>query len=188
MKSTFIIISSVLALISPIVYTKAILQGDARPHRTTRLVLLIITTLTTASLFAQGNHVAIWLAGVSALQSLIIFIVSLKHGMGGWSKVDISCLLIALLGISLWQITKNPVIALYFAIGADITGMIPAIIKTYRQPETEIWTFFILDTFAGGFSLLALTNWTIQEFSYPFYIMIINFFMVLLILKPKILK
>lgn len=76
--------------------------------------------------------------------------------MGGWSKSDIICLVFALIGIIFWQITKNPAIALYFAIGADFIGMIPAIIKTYHFPETEIWSFFALDVFAAIFSLLAL--------------------------------
>jgi len=182
--SLFIIISSILALISPLIYAKAILRGNAKPHRTTRLVILITTSLTTASLLAQGNNVAIYLAGVSTLQAIVIFILSLKHGMGGWAKSDIICLILALIGITLWQITKNPVIALYFAIGADFTGMLPAIIKTYHFPKTEIWLFFALDVFAAIFSLMALTTWTTKEYSYPIYIMLINFLMVLLIIRP----
>ena len=182
----FIIISTLIALISPIVYAKAILRGDAKPHRTTRLVLFLITALTTASLFAQHDKVAIYLAAVSTFQSTIIFILSIKYGMGGWEKSDILCLVIALLGIVLWKTTQNPVIALYAAIAADFTGMIPALIKTYNQPETEVWNFYLLDVFAGGFSMLALRSWTLQEFSYPTYIMLINLVMVYLIVRPKI--
>lgn len=186
--SIFILVSTVLALISPIVYSIAILKGEAKPHRTTRFVLLLITSLTTASLFAQGNNVAIYLAGVSTFQSIIVFILSIKHGMGGWSKPDIICLIFALIGIVIWQITKNPVIALYFAISADFIGMIPAIVKTYHFPETEVWSFFALDVFAAIFNLLALKKWTIEEFSYPIYIMLINLVMVFLILVyPKTL-
>lgn len=186
MPNTFILISIVLALISPIIYSIAILKGEAKPHRTTRFVLLLITSLTTASLFAQGNRVAIYLAGVSTFQSIIIFILSIKHGMGGWAKSDIICLTFALIGIILWQITKNPVIALYFAISADFVGMIPAIVKTYHFPKTEIWSFFALDVFAAIFSLLALKSWTLQEYSYPVYIMLINIVMVfLIVIRPK---
>jgi len=86
MDKIFIIISSLLALISPVIYAKAILRGDAKPHRTTRIVILLITVLATASLFAQHNTVAIWLAGVSTLQAIVIFALSIKRGMGGWAK------------------------------------------------------------------------------------------------------
>jgi len=184
-KFAFIVISSLLTLVSPLIYAKAIIKGDAKPHRTTRFVLLLIITLTTVSLFAQQNHVAIWLAAVSTLQAVFIFTLSIKHGMGGWSKADIGCLLIAFFGIFLWQTTKDATLALYAAIAADFTGMIPALIKTYYHPKTEVWSFFLLDVLAAIFSLLALTKWTVQEFSYPLYIMLINFCMVVLITKPK---
>jgi hypothetical protein len=185
MQTLFILVSSVLALISPLVYSRSILKGKAKPHRTTRLVLLIITGLTTASLFAQNNHVAIYLAAISTLQSILIFFLSLKRGMGGWAKSDITCLVIAMIGIILWRITKNPVIALYFAISADFTGMIPTLIKTYKFPKTEVWSFFLLDVFAAGFSLLAVKIWTVEQYVYPIYVMSINLIMVILIIKPN---
>ncbi len=186
MQFLFIIISSLLAFVSPIVYSRSILKGQAKPHRTTRAVLLIITALTTASLFVQHNQVAIWLAAVSTVQSIIVFVLSIRYGMGGWSKTDLICLFLALTGIVLWKITHDPVVALYCAIAADFTGMIPALIKTYHHPETDVWCFYLLDSFAAIFSMLALTSWSLQEYSYPVYIMIVNCIMVLLVLQTYV--
>jgi len=185
MQPVFILISILLPLISPVVYAKAILKGEAKPHRTTRLVLLLITTLATVSLFAQHDHVAIWLAGVSMLQSIVIFILSIKYGMGGWSKDDLLCLGIALGGILLWQTTKNPAIALYASIAADFTGMVPAVVKTYKFPETEIYAFFLLDAIAAVFNLLAIKVWVPQAFAYPVYLLVINAIMVVIIIRPE---
>lgn len=185
MSAFFIFLSSLLLFISPLIYAKAILKGQARPHRTTRFVLLLITSLATASLFAQHDTVAIWLAGVSSLQSILLFGLSIKYGMGGWAKTDVLCLVVAFTGIILWQTTKEPSLALYASISADFTGMIPAIIKTYKYPHTEIWSFFLLDVFAAILTMSALRSWKVQEYSYPLYIMIINSIMVLLIIRPK---
>ncbi|MDB5238538.1 MAG: rane protein [Candidatus Kaiserbacteria bacterium] len=185
MRIIFIAISSILALISPLIYARAILRGEARPHRTTRLVLFLITALTTLSLFAQHDRVAIWLAGASFIQAFVIFVLSLRYGMGGWAKTDILCLVIALAGIVLWQTTANPALGLYAAILADFTGMIPALIKTYHQPETEIASFYALDVLAALFSLLALSIWVPQGFAYPLYILIINTCMVMLVVRPR---
>lgn len=185
MQPILIAASSILAFISPVVYAVSIFKGEAKPHRTTRLVLLLITSLTTASLFAQHNRVAIWLAAVSTLQSVLIFALSIRFGMGGWSKGDILCLAIALAGIILWKITADPVLALYFAIGADFTGMIPALRKTYRFPETEVWTFYGLDVAASALSLAAVAAFRAEEISYPFYVMAINTAMVILILRKR---
>jgi riboflavin synthase len=43
------------------------------------------------------------------LQSIIIFILSIKHGMGGRTKIDILCLLVAWIGILIRKLTNNPV-------------------------------------------------------------------------------
>jgi len=58
-------------------------------------------------------------------------------------------------------------------------------IKTYKFPKTEIWSFFFLDTVAAIFILMAIKNWRIEEFSFPLYLMLINFAMVLLIVSPR---
>ena len=170
MQNIFLFICNFLIVISYIIYTLSILKGESKPHRTTRLVLLMINSLSTASLFVQKNQVAIWLPGISTLCSLVIFYLTLKNGIGGWSKTDILCLIIALGGIIFLRITNNPVIALYFAIGADFSGMVPAIIKTYKFPHTESFLFFFIGGMAAFLNLLATKEWTIQNYSYPLYI------------------
>ena len=185
MSNILITLSTFLALISYVVYAVAILKGEAKPHRTTRFVLVLITGLATASLFAQESTTAIWLSSAFTLGCIVIFLLSLKYGMGGWAKADLLCLAIALAGIAFWQLTNNPVYGLFSAIGADLAGQIPMLIKTYRFPHTEVWTFYFLDVVAAVLSLLALSQWTFQEFSYPFYIIFIDGITIFLILLPR---
>ncbi len=184
-KSVFIVISSALALTSPFFYIQSILKGVTKPHRTTRFVVLLITVLSTVSLYASHDRVAFWLSLVSMLQAIPIFFLSLRYGMGGWARTDIACLVIALIGIVLWRTTSNPILGLYSAIIADFVGYIPAIIKTWRFPHTESWIFFSFDTVAGIFSTLAVATWTSSQYAYPLYIFAINFLMVLLIVVPR---
>jgi hypothetical protein len=174
MSGFFIALSSACALVSPLFYIHAIWRGEARPHRTTRLVLFIITTLSTVSLLVAGDRVAVWLAGVSALQSILILGLSVPFGMGGWSRFDIMCLVIAFAGIALWQLTSDPFMGLYASIIADFTGVTPTLIKAYRHPYTEAYAFFLLDVFAGVFSMLALSAWTPDSAAYPLYIACVN--------------
>lgn len=184
MSGILIAISTATALFTAGVYARAILTGNAKPHRTTRLVLFVITAVSTASLFAGGDTVAVWLAGASFIFSSVILVLSFKYGMGGWAKVDMLSLVIAVVGIVLWQITNDPVIALYLSIGADFTGMVPALIKTYKLPNTESALVFFLGALASLFSLLAVTDISLESISYPLYLLIVNAFMVGLILRP----
>lgn len=187
-SNPFLLISNILVLFAYIVYIIAIFRGKAKPHRTTRFVLLLITGLAAFSLFAQGNQVAVWLAGISALMSSIIFVLTLKYGMGGWERIDLLCLGIALIGIIIWRITNNPILALFSAILADFVGLVPTLIKTYHHPHTEVWTFFTLGGLGALCNLLAVQVWTVDEIAYPLYLVVVNIGLVLLIFRPQIQK
>ncbi|MFH1898864.1 MAG: hypothetical protein ABIJ82_00075 [Patescibacteria group bacterium] len=184
MQNLLIFLSTALALVAYFVYYISILKGKAKPHRTTRLVLFIISSLATASMFAQGNRVAIWLSGVFAVSSFVIFLMSIKYGLGGFSKLDIFCFVIALFGIAVWIYTRNPTTAIFSSIAADFTGFLPTIIKSYKMPESEVWTFFFIGAVSAALNLLATEKWVFEAFAYPLYIILVNTIVVLLILRP----
>lgn len=129
---------------SYLAYEWGMIKGWARPHRTTRLVIFVIVILGFLSLYAQGDRVVVWFLGICSVQSLIMLIMSFKYGMGGWAKEDLLALVIAIVGIVTWQVTDNPVLGLYAAVTADLAGMIPALIKTYRLPDSEYWLSYVL--------------------------------------------
>ncbi|NMB70226.1 hypothetical protein GYA27_03445, partial [candidate division WWE3 bacterium] len=188
MKNLLILMSTVIALYAYAGYFLAILNGKAKPHRTTRFVILLISALVTLSLFAQGNTVAIWLSGVFTVCSLIIFLLSIKYGYGGFSKNDILCFSVAIIGIGLWKFTNNPVIGLFSSITADFIGFVPTVIKSYKYPETETWQFFFLGACSSAFNMLATKRWYLTDYVYPLYIIIINSVVVVLILRGKLYK
>jgi len=101
------------------------------------------------------------------------------------AKTDILCLVIALAGIVVWKITDRPALGLYAAILADFAGMVPALLKTYRLPETEYWLSYIFDVAAAILTLFAIRNWGLTDFSYPLYLVVINALMLALTFRPK---
>jgi len=188
MHTILVTVSSLFVCCAYIVYAVAIWKGAAKPHRTTRFVVLLIEALTTATLFAQGNTTAIWLSGAFTLCSTVTFVLSLKNGMGGWATTDLLCLTIALVGILCWKITANPLTGLFFSIAADFSGCIPTLIKTYKYPQTEVWTFYGIGLLAVILNMIAIEKWTVGEYAYPLYIMLINTAMIILILRKDIQK
>lgn len=188
MRIALITLSSILAMVSYVVYIVAIFRGEAKPHRTTRFCTSLITILALLSLFAQGSTVAIWLSVVFAIGSLIIFFLSLWRGMGGWTKIDIVCLVTSVAGIVCWKITANPLYGLIFFVGADFVAQIPMLIKTYRFPETEVWTFYFLDVLASLCTLAALQRWSVGEFAYPLYVVALDTSIIFLILRMPIAR
>lgn len=174
MRSVLIAISTVLVLTSPIIYIHSIVRGETRPHRTTRFVLLVICFLSTAALLDENHSSAFWLSAASTVQATATFALSIKWGYGGWAKLDIACLVIAIIGLIFWQISGNALVGLYAAITADIVGIVPTFVKTYKLPRTENWQFFAIDTVAGLLSLMAIAGLTLYTASYPIYIVLVN--------------
>lgn len=164
----------------------AILTGKARPHRTTRFVLFVIAILSTSALFAQQSFVAFIFSATILISTSATFVLSIKSGMGGISKLDLLCLFLAILGIGLWKTTNNPTIGLYAAILADFTGFIPTLVKTYKIPDSEVVITFFFDFIGGITSILAIGNLVPQEIIFPLYIALINLVEIIFI-KRKIL-
>ena len=154
------IILLTLSLISEIVgvslYALSIVKGKTKPHKMTRFILFFILTLNFASIAAADSNVgAVLYAGLSFGHAALLFVMSLWRGMGGKSKLDFTCLGIAIIGIVGWQITGNPLVGLWFAILADFAAYVPAIIKTWHMPETESHWLYTLSVLAAGLSLVA---------------------------------
>lgn len=89
--------------------------------------------------------------------------------MGGLSKFDVLCLLLAGLGIVCWITTDNPVLVLYLYIGIKFLGLMPTIIKAYRYPKTENILAWTLSTFASTLNLFAISVWIPQIMAFPMY-------------------
>ena len=155
MRNFLLVVSTILALLAPTTYIVSIIRGRSKPHRTTRFVVLVVVALIfLGTLSAHGNNGTKMLTTVTLLSSMIIFGLSLRRGMGGWSLFDRICLLIALIGIIGWRVTGNPITAIVLAILADTIAYLPAIAKTWRHPQSESHWFYSLSLVAAFLSLL----------------------------------
>src|SRR5581483_6607751 len=149
-------ITLLFGLISPLTYIVSILKGRTRPHRTTRLVLAGVQLLNFVSIVAAHGSVATTLlAGIFAVQGLIIGVLSVGHGMGGSSIFDWTCLVIAAIGVIAWQMSGNALAGVWLSVIADAAACAPAVYKTWRFPHTETHWLYSTSLVATIASLLA---------------------------------
>jgi hypothetical protein len=174
MKDAFLVISTVVGLITPIIGIRAVLRGEYKPHRITRLVLLIVTVLFVTTLFAQNDRTALFLALAQVVGSIGIFILSFKYGVGGTSKMDAVVFIGAMASLVIWKTTNDPALGLYASILTDIIGFSPTIVKAWKDHKTEDWKFYGCDVLASFFNLLALKSLLLNEIVFPIYIFVIN--------------
>src|ERR1017187_949582 len=73
---------------------------------------------------------------------LIIFLLSLKYGFKNIRRIDTYCLIIALVGIIPWLLTKDPTISVVIAVSIDLFAFSSTVRKTWNEPKTETPTLY----------------------------------------------
>lgn len=172
MPEIFAILSGVIVLIGAPFYAIDIFRGITRPQRTTWFIWSVLGVIAFFSQQALGAHLSLVFAGIDALGSIAVFLLSLKYGVGGWTKLDRFALIVALAGVSFAYFTHDPLLAIFGIMIADGAGAVLTIVKTYRRPATETTiTWFGVGT-SALFGALSAGHLRIGLVIYPLYLAI----------------
>jgi hypothetical protein len=179
------ILGGIFAFFSYFPYIRDIFRLKTKPERASWLIWVVLTTMGFFSNLAVGATDSLWLPGIQSFGVFLIFILSFRYGYGGLLKRDILVLLAAALTLLVWYFTSEPLIALYLVILIDGMGGALTVVKTYHHPESETISAWILCGLGGLCAFLSVGTFDIFLLSYPFYIMLINFLVVLAIFLGK---
>jgi len=113
--------------------------------------------------------------------------MSLIYGVGGVSRLDIYCLVIAVLALVLYTVTGNGLLAISFGIVADLVGYIPTFVKTWHKPKSEDPTFFIIEGVASLLGVIAI--WELRaDILFPVYFVLSSMTVVILIYRKQLVR
>ena len=174
MLIAFGFLAALLSSLSFLPYIYDIFRKGVRPERSSWFIWGLLGTVTFLSQWADGATTSLWMSGVQVVGDIFIFLVALKYGEGGFRKRDIVALLTAVLGLTLWHITGNPLTALILAIIVDFSGAWLIVIKVYEKPKSEPNDIWILAGMSGLFAALAVGSWDTGLLLYPLYVLGIN--------------
>ena len=174
-----------LSLIAYILYNIAILRGTTRPSRATWWILTLVGFLILASYYSEGARTTIWVPLAYFIGPLVIALLSLKYGRGGWTRLDRFCFAGAVVSMVFWFLTSSALIALLINIFIDFLGLLPTIKKSYRWPRTEDKTAWIFEAVASLINLFAIQAWTFEIYVYPLYLVIVNGLIAMLLIRKK---
>ncbi len=140
-KIILAIIASILAVIGNISYLRDVLREKIRPHPYTWLIWSIVSCVTFFGQLQKGAGIGALPTGVAEAFTILIFIFSLKYlfkgGVGHIRKIDTYFLIVALLGLIPWAMTKDPTISVIIVVSIDVVAFIPTLRKTWAHPKTE---------------------------------------------------
>ena len=181
------IIAGILAIGGYIPYIYSILMGTTRPNRATWFIWTIVGGLLAFSYIAEGDQNSIWLPLGYFLGPLMVAILSLRYGYAEWTRLDTICIIAAIISVIPWVLSDSATMTLVINVIIDSTGAIPTLVKTYREPETEDMTAWLVFFIANTLQLFAISMWNVAAL-YPIYLFLLAGSMVIFILKGKISK
>lgn len=175
MESFFGILSLVLSFGFTIPYAVDVVKGRARPARSTRILLLLLMSVT---LIVQAREFTSWVLLLTigeVLSQMLLFGLGLRYGVGGLSRVDIICYLAFGVSIGAYVLTQDVVLSLLLLMVTDSIAFAPTILKIWRDPASDTWMFFFFGgVMAAAASLLASSSGTFVELAFPGYLFVAN--------------
>ncbi|ETB63884.1 TPA: hypothetical protein DIC38_01885 [Candidatus Nomurabacteria bacterium] len=186
-KILFGILSAVFTFLGIVPYFFSIHKKEIHPHNLSWLGWAFITFIGGLAMLSEGGEWSVIILFANTLSCVLVVIYSVYKKVGVWSTTTYDYMFFGLgiLGVVLWQITDIALVAVVCAVLADLFFGIPTIIKTYKNPKSELALAWGFCSLAGLFSLFAVNNFMPIEFLYPLYLFIFDTLVLLLVVFRK---
>jgi hypothetical protein len=115
----------------------------------------------------------------------IVFVLALRRGEGGVSRLDALMIAVAVGGLSGWILADEPLVATVCVVAADSIGVALMVPKTYRDPDSETLVTFALASLAGVLAAAAVASLDPSLLLYPAYYCLANGAIALLIIRRR---
>ncbi len=188
-KAVFGILSAVFTFGGLVPYFININKRTIYPHNLSWLGWFFITLIGGLAMLNDGGQWSSVIIFANSLSCLIVVFYSIYKKVGVWSTTiyDYVFFIAGILGVILWQAFDMPLIAIIFAVLADLSFGIPTIIKTYKNHKSETYLAWLSCSIAGLLSLFAVNSLMLSDFLYPLYLFIFDttILFIILIMKNK---
>ena len=187
----FAVIGALIASAGGFYYLYETIRGKTQPNRITWLLWGLLPMITFVAQRVQGVEGLSWVSFAAGFTPLLVVAASFLNKKAYWKTQPLHYALMgaALLGIILWAITKEPNLAILFALLADIFASIPTIIKSLKHPETESWVAYAISSVGFGVAILAVPVFNFQNSAFVIYLFSVQIILTVLTVRaPLILR
>jgi hypothetical protein len=164
----------VVNLIGYVPYIRDILRHKVKPHRITWGIWTILTIIAAFNQVSNGGGYSSLFFISTTLLVTTVFVLSFHYGMGGASKIDRVCLILAILLLIYWITVQETRLSTVLAVIIDGVAAIPTLIKTYHHPKTESYPQWTLAGIAGLLTMLSVPRLDWALILYPLYVFLMN--------------
>ena len=138
MLQYLVIVGAVVQLLGIASYIRGTFRGETKPNRITWLMWSVAPLIATLAGLADGVRWAALPVFMSGFGPFLVFLASFVNKNSYWrlGLFDYICGVFSALALVLWWITREPVVAIVFAIASDAAAALPTVIKAWKYPET----------------------------------------------------
>ena len=175
-------LSFVLFLFAFVPFIYAILHG-ARPSRSSWLIWATLDIITFFGMVAT-NAINSQIVG-TMIGIVIVAPFVLKFGKPGWSRLDITCMSGAALGIIVWKMTANPIWAMVICQSIGFFGSWPGFHNVWVTPGNDSKWGWLMCFISTILMFVTMKSWTPEHWIQPAgFLSVQSTFMFLLWIRP----
>jgi hypothetical protein len=186
-NENFVYLGIVISFLGGLSYLVDTLKGKAKPNKISFFVWALAPLIAFFATVKQGVGTQSLLTFIVGFNPLMILLASFINKKSYWkiTRLDLSCGILAIIGLILWKITGTGNLAIFFSIIADGLAAVPTIIKSFNYPETENSNAYLGSAIAALITILTVKEWRFEQFAFPIYILVVCVLIFILIkFKP----
>jgi hypothetical protein len=185
MKDVALILSALISILCVIPYCRDIIKHKTKPNLVSWITWTLLTGVILAAQISEGEYRAAVFSFGLVIATGSIVVLGLWHGYVKYTVFDVACQMLAVLGLILWQVFDDPLIALYVSIAVDFIGLVPTLRHAWQKPFEETWQTFAIGILAPVFGFIALDTFTQINTTYLVYVFFADLALVSIILHRR---
>jgi hypothetical protein len=158
-----------------VIYFVSIFRNKIKPHAFTFLAWSLIIGVNFLVQIFSGVGKSSILLGTNLLGCFFIFIFCLIKGYTSYDKIDWLCLILAIVAIILWVITRTPLYSVILSCIIDLLAFIPSFRKSFHKPQDDSALTFIVSGFEYLLSFPSYQVFSFLVLLYPVCVLTLDF-------------
>ena len=175
MKDVFLVLATVVTIVSVVPYLRDIIKGTTKPNLVSWMTWFLLTGIATVAEIVAHEYIAAIFTGSAVVETGLIVAFGLyRKAYVRYTAFDVWCQVGAVVGIILWQVFNTPAIGVIASVAIDFIGALPTVRHSWKDPSEETWQTYALSGLGGLFALVALDTYNWVSLPYAVYIVLIN--------------
>lgn len=183
LSTAITVVAGLLYFIAVVPYFRDLFKKVIQPHPVSWFLWSFIGFVNLVFYKDTGATYTQLIAYTSFIIPLLIFIFSFRNWKNGFTKLDLFCLAVSVCSLIVGLSYNNPVLGLTLNIlVSDFLAFIPTIVKTFKKPDSESMSTWLITVIANILTIIVINKWTFGIAVLPVYTFIMNGVVLLIIL------